>query len=509
MLPAPPAGQVPVIPSQAEEFARFALECRVDNCAIVLLRPWSTGPAPPKVLTPRINREGKPGFPAEDVAGLVHDNDMVVIPCTFEYEQEVVAATSLFSRLKQQNAELCCVMVQLLPPNLQLSRECMPTIMRHQDTMFAIGASDVLLDPEQNHQDFPRILKSVQHSWRIDRQRVEEQLSSGQDGSVSTDKLRKLYKQHRCLLWESIPQALMPALKPLDRNLRETGDSVGSYKILGNLDTVSGSVLSAKDGDGVPRIIKIVHKSSVSYPEDVEDIYREYVFLSRLITHPNVVRMVDMLHSIHRIYLVFERAGDRNLAQLLRGMPFQRLVEPEGWQVFDQVLSALAFCHSKNVSHRSVCPEHVAVDQNRKCTLLDFRSAIVAKGDQTSRMQCGRLPCVAPQVASGGNYVPRKADSWSLGVLTMETVGGLGSLLQYCGLGPVPADAGSLMAAAKRIYQKFQSPSACASAVTHLGADVSQDLRDVLAVLIVPEEGGRWELQQLYQARAAKPPGEG
>jgi len=294
----------------------------------------------------------------------------------------------------------------------------------------------------------------------------------------------------------------MPALKPLDRNLLETVGAVGNYTILGNLPTISGAVLKAKDGEDQARVIKIIGKSSVSYPEDVEDIYREYVFLSRLINHPNVVKMVDMMHSTHRIYFVFETAGERNLSQTLTGMPGQRLPEDSTLHVFDQVLSALAYCHSKNVSHRNVSMEHVAVDSAQRCKLLDFRAAIVSKGNQTSRNPCGRLPCIPPQVALGQNYVPRLADAWSLGVLLLETAGGLNALSQSVSY---PPEGANLPLVAQRIVAFFQGRGSHAAALSALGAVLNSGVVTILESLIVLDEGSRTELRDLYKARAPQP----
>jgi len=363
--------------------------------------------------------------------------------------------------------------------------------------MFSCGAADVLLDPGYDAEELVIAIKTARCFWHIDKRRMEKRLSMEPE-RVSADSVRELQRHHRSLLWEGLPSAIMPKMKPLQRGLQETGTSVGSYTYVTRFKTIHGVVLKAHDADRSLKVIKIIEKSEAYLPEEVEDIYREYVFLAQLIHHPHVVRCLDMLHSVSRIYFVLEFAGEHNLGQVLHGTFGQRFEEDESMQIFDQIHSGLAFCHSKNVAHRNVCMEHVAVSSDHRCKLLDFRSAIVLKGQHASRTICGRLPAIAPQVALGRTYQPRLADSWNLGMVLLEMAAGLGALSRSIPYDPNSAES---HLEAPRIHSFFQSPGSHSVALAVNGAILGNHVLSMLQVLLVPEEANRIELQQLFRMR--------
>ncbi len=107
------------------------------------------------------------------------------------------------------------------------------------------------------------------------------------------------------------------------------------------------------------------------------------------------------------------------MAQVLASQPGNRLEPVTALNIFDQLGSSLSYCHSKEVTHRHLSLEHLVLlkPPGRRdrfhMTLVDFHSAMVARGDSTSKTVCGSLPCIAPEVAAGLAYVPWRADCWS------------------------------------------------------------------------------------------------
>merc|ERR1712080_233922 len=179
-----------------------------------------------------------------------------------------------------------------------------------------------------------------------------------------------------------------------------------------------GLVLQVVDPDENSFAIKVIEKNTVTTPSDLEGIYREYRFLTEIMRHPHIIRCLGMLHSISRVYLIFEFAGNQNLKCLLTSQPGQRVDVEDALNIFEQIGQAVAHCHSSDVTHRAISHNHVVLSpgadaQAYHCRLVDFHGAMIARGATTSRTVFGKLPCIAPEMALGAPYVPRLVDCWS------------------------------------------------------------------------------------------------
>lgn len=208
------------------------------------------------------------------------------------------------------------------------------------------------------------------------------------------------------------------------------------YTLGVNLKTQSESIVRlGHDDQNRKVVVKMKSKLEVYTPEEVEQIYREYSFLSHHTKHPNIVRAVDLFHTNKQVYTVLEFAGSQNLSQYLSAMAHRRMREDEAVSCFNQLASALQHCHDKDISHRSISLEHVVMDPQAGSThpipkLVDFREALVAKNNSTSTTSCGRLPCMSPEMLIDVDYFPKAADRWSIGILLLEMAGGMGSFFQ-------------------------------------------------------------------------------
>lgn len=297
----------------------------------------------------------------------------------------------------------------------------------------------------------------------------------------------------------------MPHFCALDKHLVETGQTVGRFRLVKKVETVGGLVLHALDDNGQSCAIKVLNKSKVFTPGDLEGIYREYRFLSEIIRHPNIVRCLTMMQSTCRVYLVFEFAGSLNLAQVLSNQPGQRFDEADTLTAFDQLVQALSYCHSKDVAHRNVSLEHIIVNGlegtvTSHCQLCDFRSAMVARGHTTSKTSCGTLPCMAPEIALGTPYIPRHSDCWSAGIVLLESAGGLSTLSRT-----VPYDAGNVEPnmVAGAIQHFFSEVGSHSAALCNNGGVRSAAIQPQLEALLKPIPDERGTMQEIAAAAAA------
>lgn len=114
--------------------------------------------------------------------------------------------------------------------------------------------------------------------------------------------------------------------------------------------------------------IKIIDKEKVLRVGMVEQIKRE-ISVMRLVRHPNVVRLHEVMASKTKIYFVMEYVkGGELFNKIVKG----KLKEDAGRRYFQQLIGAIAFCHSRGVYHRDLKPENLLLDENGNLKVSPF-----------------------------------------------------------------------------------------------------------------------------------------
>lgn len=391
---------------------------------------------------------------------------------------------------------LTVFVVLLLPSGAELDEECVDRFMKFHDDLLDMGVDDVLVNPDMEPGFLCRAVRLMRESHKSHTLRAAAALDS-EPLRLSPEKMEELNNHYQNLLWNSIPLALMPHFPVCNDSISVDSKHVGDYRFYGKFETISGRVLVAAAPDDRPVAVKAIRKSDVQKPHELEEIYRESRFLSLVIQHPNIVKCIDLLHTTKTLYMVLEYVGNENLANHCEQCPGLRLDAHQALHCFKQVVSALGWMHSKQVVHRSVSLEHVVVDQRDRdglhCTLVDFRTALVSHGDTVSNFQCGSLPCIAPEVATGVEYIPRFVDSWSVGVLLLEIAGGIRSVhLSAC---PNLGEDSPL--AVQAIARFFRTRNCHAKALSRMGGVTCPEILAHLKRLVLVPQRSRMFLPDL------------
>ncbi|KAK1390299.1 Non-specific serine/threonine protein kinase [Heracleum sosnowskyi] len=194
---------------------------------------------------------------------------------------------------------------------------------------------------------------------------------------------------------------------------------VGKYELGRTLGEGNfGKVKYAKNLDsGHSFAVKILEKTRIVDHRIIDQIKREIGTL-KLLRHPNVVRLHEVIASKTKIYMVLEYVDGGELFEriALKG----KLSEAAGRKMFQQLIDGVTYCHSKGVFHRDLKLENILVDQVGKIKVSDFGLSALPqhfRDDGLLHTTCGSPNYVAPEVIHNRGYDGATSDTWSCGVI--------------------------------------------------------------------------------------------
>ncbi|KAL4313228.1 hypothetical protein GQ457_01G020860 [Hibiscus cannabinus] len=194
---------------------------------------------------------------------------------------------------------------------------------------------------------------------------------------------------------------------------------LGNYELGRNLGEGNfGKVKLAKNlHSGLPFAVKILDKSRLIQLNIADQIKREIATL-KLLKHPNVVRLHEVLASKTKIYMVLEYATGGEL--FVRIASKGRLSEAEGRKFFQQLIDGVSYCHNKGVFHRDLKLENVLIDAKGNIKISDFGLSALPqhiREDGLLHTTCGSPNYVAPEILANRGYDGATSDIWSCGVI--------------------------------------------------------------------------------------------
>lgn len=202
------------------------------------------------------------------------------------------------------------------------------------------------------------------------------------------------------------------------------GKKVGKYELGRTLG--SGSFSKVKlgvDDQGKQYAVKIIDKEQLVREHMEEQLKRE-ISIMRMLNHPHIVKLFDVLQTQNHIYLVLELVTGGELFD--RIVAAQRFDEEKGRHFFQQLIVSLHFCHRNGVAHRDLKPENLLVDEKDNIKITDFGLANLNEGTGTQLLNtvCGTPNYVAPEVLQEKGYDGITADVWSCGIILFVMLSG-------------------------------------------------------------------------------------
>lgn len=135
------------------------------------------------------------------------------------------------------------------------------------------------------------------------------------------------------------------------------------------------------------------------------------------LSHPNIMRVYDILSVGDQVWIVSEWLEGRCLAQLPMPLPPACVLA-----IMAQVYDALAAAHAAQVIHRDIKPSNVMIGNDGRVTLIDFGVAF-APGSSAGETIAGSLRYTDPRILEG-DTPDASSDLFSAALMQVELMTG-------------------------------------------------------------------------------------
>jgi predicted Ser/Thr protein kinase len=145
------------------------------------------------------------------------------------------------------------------------------------------------------------------------------------------------------------------------------------------------------------------------------------VKLARLVAHPNVCRVWDVVETDGHEFLAMEYVDGEDLASLLRRIG--RLPPERAVRMAQELCAGLGAVHDQGLLHRDLKPANVMVDGRGRVRLVDFGLAAVVDHIAGADIRSGTPAYMSPEQREGREVTVR-SDVYALGLVLYEVFTG-------------------------------------------------------------------------------------
>lgn len=148
--------------------------------------------------------------------------------------------------------------------------------------------------------------------------------------------------------------------------------------------------------------VKVIDKNKL------DEISRQHLFQEvncmKLVQHPNVVRLYEVIDTQTKLYLILELGDGGDMYDYI--MKHEKgLDEDKAKTYFKQIVQAIHYCHNLHVVHRDLKPENVVFFEKLGIVkLTDFGFSNKFVPGRHLETSCGSLAYSAPEILLGDSY---------------------------------------------------------------------------------------------------------
>lgn len=148
--------------------------------------------------------------------------------------------------------------------------------------------------------------------------------------------------------------------------------------------------------------VKVIDKNKL------DEVSRSHLFQEvrcmKLVQHPHVVRLYEVIDTQTKLYLILELGDGGDMYDYI--MQHENGLDEElARYYFRQIVHAISYCHKLHVVHRDLKPENVIFFKKQGVVkLTDFGFSNLYRPGEKLETSCGSLAYSAPEILLGDLY---------------------------------------------------------------------------------------------------------
>jgi serine/threonine-protein kinase len=179
-----------------------------------------------------------------------------------------------------------------------------------------------------------------------------------------------------------------------------------------------GRVMLATDEMvGEPLILKFMHPELTAEESSRERFLREVKY-SRRVSHPNVIRIHDMLSKDNLSAISMEYFDSKGIDEYLKEKKF---FEPEeGLEILLQVANGMGAAHKQDVIHLDLKPSNILMNDEGLVKIVDFGIASASSNTDSTLTKTGSIigtPAYLSPERAKGQDADHRSDIYALGII--------------------------------------------------------------------------------------------
>ena len=158
--------------------------------------------------------------------------------------------------------------------------------------------------------------------------------------------------------------------------------------------------------------IKILHKKKLQKKVPNSSFERNEVEISKIfqkISHPNIIKIYNVLEDINNIYIIMEYCP--NSSSIIE-LTFEQKLEK-----ITQLIKGVKFLHSLGIIHRDLKPANLLIGSDNNVKIIDYGFSTIISPFQKLIEPLGSIGFFPPEILEKKSY-SFKIDYWNIGVIS-------------------------------------------------------------------------------------------
>ena len=202
------------------------------------------------------------------------------------------------------------------------------------------------------------------------------------------------------------------------------GTKLGDRYLIEELVGVGGmcNVYRAFDAEALRTVAVKILRDEYAADEEYLRRFRNESRAINALSHPNIVKIYDVVLDAPNPYLVMEYVSGITLKEYIEQK--KPISGRTAANIAGLVLTALQCAHENGIVHRDVKPQNIMVTEKGEVKVMDFGIArVMSKSNTLTKEALGSVHYISPEQAKGG-HTDNRSDIYSLAVVMYEMMTG-------------------------------------------------------------------------------------